>query len=229
MSDFGQPRWWERKFEFTETQWQNISKPLKGTAKVNPDDRLSLALIARQHGRLRDRRIWDFSRSETRQRLKRVTKLSARLRSEIFGTPDTFLDVEVANSDLAGRQGFAKMDAFLPYFRVLEQLEQKSRELADALIGKPEKPTHAAAARKGTLELLVQFYERVAGKAATITVGTDRSRENGAFAKKAIGPFVQFVQAFMSAVPDGEKLTGDQIKWFLDQRKKNGGRVSRIR
>jgi len=71
-----------------------------------------------------------------------------------------------------------------------------------------------------TFASLATTYETLTGKRATVRVGTDSDR-NGRFAGKAFGPFVEFVQAFMSAIPNEPIPTGDQIKWFVACRNSN--------
>jgi hypothetical protein len=63
------PHWWEQKFQFTDEQWQAIVQPLQ-SAKTKQEDRLTLELIARRHGRLRSEESFQFSRGKTRSRLE---------------------------------------------------------------------------------------------------------------------------------------------------------------
>lgn len=214
MSGGFEPGWWEKESLFTEAQLQEILKPLK-LIDIQTKCRILLERIARRHGELRSQPR--FGRSEVRKRLERICKLSARLRGEIFGPLDHFLDVELADAHFHDETGWGSREKFfLPYFQSLERLEQKASELAKFLKGRAEKPPNVDEVRNSTFERLAWFYEHLTDGDATVAVGTDSGRLPG----KAYGDFVEFVQAFMGAIPHEKVPTGDQIKWFIDQRRK---------
>jgi len=148
-----------------------------------------------------------------RKKLKRIRKLSAQLRREIFDPLDQWLDLELASAQFHGKTDWGGSE-FAPYSELLELLERKANELAEFLKGRSKKPPNVDAVRNATFASLARTYETLTHKRATVRVGTD-SLKDGRFAGKAIGPFVEFVQAFMSAIPDEPIPTGDQIKWFM--------------
>jgi hypothetical protein len=222
VGEFGRS-WWAQEFCFTEEQWQAILNTLRG-ANAKPEDRLSLEFIARRHGRARSKQCWHFNRSQTRKTLERIADLAAKLRSEL--TLDRLMDAEIAHASSVGKEGFGEMNGFWPYIGDIESLERRAREVARSLRGRSAKPANVDEVRNGTLELLTQYYERLMGKPARVSVYT-----YGDDAGKAYGRLVEFMKAFMAAIPaesraNSDEITGDKVKGFLARRKKNGERAS---
>jgi hypothetical protein len=216
----GFERWWEQ-FQFTEEQWQTIQKTLK-VSNPKVEERLSLELIARRHGDARSKkRCSDFNRSQTRKTLERIADLAAKLHSEL--TLDNLMDVETAYARSVGKCGWGEMKGFWPYYSEMETLERRAREVAKTLRGRSAKPANVDEVRNHTLELLTQYYERITNKPARVSV-----RTHGDDAGKSYGDVVEFMKAFMTAIPAesrvrSDEITGDKVKAFLDRRKKNNG------
>jgi hypothetical protein len=210
----------EQKFCFTEEQWQAILNTLRG-ANPKPEDRLSLESIAQLHGRARSEQCWDFNRSQTRKTLERIADLAAKLHSEL--TLDKLMDVEVAYARSVGKYGWGEMSGFWPYYSEMETLERTAREVAKSLRGRSAKPANVDEVRNHTLELLTQYYERITNKPERVSV-----RTHGDDAGKAYGGLVEFMKAFMTAIPAeprvrSDEITGEKVKAFLDRRKKKNG------
>ena len=228
MSDFFKPRWFEQDFQFTDEQWAKIIKPL-GKLSVLPN-RQGLGFVARNHGA--QRTFPYITPTYKRKRLERISAAAAKLREVIVDNDDDcFDDLDMPKAmfkgNFEGEDGHCRLQrAWFDFVGQLAVLERTSGHLAKYYLGKKAPPANVKAARDTTFAYLVGVYERLTGKAATVTVGTENSKygkdqKDGSYAGKSIGLFVEFVQAFMSAIPDEKVPTGDEIKWFLDRRKKN--------
>jgi hypothetical protein len=209
-------------FEFTDEQWHKITTPL-GKGNVQPKDRQVLVWFVRSHAR--NRQVPYITPAYARKRLQGISAAAAKLRRAILDNDDDhFADLDLPKAmfkgDFKGKAGFERLQwAWFAFIKQLDVLEKTSAHIAQYYVGKKAEPANVDVARNYTLKCLAGIYERITGKEAAVWVATDTFKD-GTFAGKAIGPFVEFVQAFMGAIPNEPIPTGDQIKWFLVQRKR---------
>jgi hypothetical protein len=133
--------------------------------------------------------------------------------------------VESAYAQFVGEKGFGQKRGFWSYLATLEELQQRAELVAKSLQGRSPKPGNVDDLRDSTLELLTQFYDRIAPKPARVNV-----HSSGLKAGKSYGDVVDFMRAFMKAIPaesrsKGDEITPDKVKAFL-ARRKDGERPS---
>jgi hypothetical protein len=118
-----------------------------------------------------------------------------------------------------GEERFGQKRGFWPYLATLEELQQRAELVAKSLAGRNAKPGNVDFVRDNTLELLTQSYERMTGKPARVNVYS-----SGVNAGKSYGNVVDFMKAFMAAIPGesrskSDEITPDKVKAFLSRRK----------
>ena len=216
--------WAQKPFEFSEEQWRKITRAL-GQTDVLPNTRHWLGQIAWTH-LFHRRQPSRAPLSSKRKRLERIAKASSLLREAIEdweGHPldDCELARSLSGCDFKSMPGLNElMFAWHNFQRSLESLQKKAHQQAFSCAASKPAPANVDEVRNSTMDSLAEVYEELTGELPKPRVGIDEHNEGIAY-----GPFVDFVMAFMEALPGNEQVTGDQINHFLRRRNAKGERL----
>jgi hypothetical protein len=126
-----------------------------------------------------------------------VAQLATKLKQELINLWATFDDTR---SD--GRK-----------IRLMTDLET----LGKSALSPKSPPGNVDHNREKAWEVAALTCERMTGRKPSVSVAGPESKSPRP--GKAFGPFVRFVEAFMAAIPDEPRPTGDQIKHFVKRRR----------
>jgi hypothetical protein len=210
-------------FEFTDGQWREIISPFTDVI-VSPAIRRWLGVIASNHkvGRATPHLV---PMSRKRKRLERIAKASDNLRDALRDQAGSLLDDwELARSLSGGDfESMPDLNALMCKWQQFEQsidsLQKAAGQKAIDYETRQSNPANVDETLNYTLECLAEVYQELVGQRPKPRVSVADEYEGIAY-----GPFIEFVKAFMKALPSDERVTGDQINHFLRRRNSNGER-----
>jgi len=214
---------WDEGFQFTDEQWAKIIDSF-GDVPIGENIRHRLCQLAWTHV-VRRRQPPGIPLSRQRKRLERIAKASAALRDAIQDRQGMLEDWELART-LTGCD-FKSMPDLKTLFQTwydfecsLDSLHKKAEQRVLECEMAKLMPANVDEVRNGTLEELAEIYEELTCKPPKPRVGINEHNEGIAY-----GPFVDFVIAFMEALPGDERVTPDQINHFLRRRNAKGDQL----
>jgi hypothetical protein len=197
--------------QFNSGQWRKILKAL-GKEKIPVGYEKTLVALATV---LRDfRKLPEVSLVQERGQAERISKLSAALR-EAIGENERH---GLAYMAFDGGADFGRAQIQWRDFVVsLESVEKAARRSSQWLVGRKTPPANVDELRNITWSRLNQLYQLVTDDEPKFRIGTATSGVEG----EVSGNFVEFVQAFMEAIPGEKRPSPNTVREFVRHHGKN--------
>jgi hypothetical protein len=200
--------------EFSDDQWKAIRAPF-GKRKIPVGLRNGLLGLAVA---LQETRKGDISFAEQRDQIGRISKHSAALHQAIEehgGNYSSIIGYSVfGGSENSKRSGKRWGD----FIAALLSVRETARELEKSFAKRKPRRTNVDVLRNHTWRQLARTFHYFTGHKPTFKVATATTigRREG----EVYGEFVDFVKAFMAAIPGEEVPTGNAIRQYIRKERK---------